>query len=137
MFVHKIQIQLYHTDAAGILFYSRLFDLAFEAFNAFLQSLNISVAWIIRESDFLMPYVHAEADYLIPLKVGDEVVFHLKIERIGNSSFVVHYAVHLGDQTAATIKTVHVTIDKLGKHKIDLPEKLRQALESYFYLSES
>lgn len=131
MFTLTTQIQLHHTDAAGIVFYSRLFDLAFEALSAFLQHIGVSVAFIIRESSFLMPFVHAEVDFLRPLGVGDEATFQIYIEQIGNSSYTVAYAVVSGGETAARLKTVHVTIDKETKNKIPLPDMLRSALEPY------
>jgi len=137
IFTYTTHIQLHHTDAAGIVFYSRLFDLAFEALSAFLQHISVSVAFIIRESSFLMPFVHAEVDFLRPLGVGDEATFEIQIEQIGNSSYTVAYAVVSGGETAARLKTVHVTIDKKTKNKISLPVKLRSALEPYLAESRS
>jgi 1,4-dihydroxy-2-naphthoyl-CoA hydrolase len=137
IFSYSTQIQLHHTDAAGIIFYSRLFDLAFEAFTAFLEHLGISVAHIIRESSFLMPYVHAEADFLRPLGVGDVATFEICVDAIGTSSFVLSYTVLSSGEMAARLKTVHVTIDKITKKKIALPEKLGNALHPYFTESRS
>jgi 1,4-dihydroxy-2-naphthoyl-CoA hydrolase len=131
IFTHASRIQLHHTDAAGIVFYSRLFDLAFEAFSAFLQHVGVSVAFIIRDSAFLMPFVHAEVDFLRPLGVGDEVIFQMQVEQIKSSSYTVAYTVLSAGEVAARMKTVHVTIDKETEKKIPLPEKLRLALEPY------
>ena len=125
IFIYTSHIQLHHTDAAGIVFYSRLFDLAFEALSAFLQHIGVSVAYIIRDSSFLMPFVHAEVDFLRPLGVGDELIFQMQVEQIGSSSYTVAYTVLSAGEPAAYLKTVHVTIDKATKTKIPLPEKLR------------
>ena len=130
-FTHPTVIRLHHTDAAGIVFYSRLFDLAFEALSAFLDRAGVGVGYIIRESPFLMPFVHAEADFVRPLAVGDQATFELEIERIGESSFTVAYNVLRSGRSAARLKTVHVTVDKLSLNKIPLPLELRRALEPY------
>ncbi len=131
------KIQLYHTDAAGILFYSKVFDLAFEAFDALLDSAGVSIDYIILESDFLFPYVHAEADYLLPLSVGQLVTIYASVERIGESSCIISYEIFtLEKKKAVSAKTVHVSIDKKTKQKIALPESLRTALKLYVKQSD-
>ncbi|MDZ7346246.1 MAG: acyl-CoA thioesterase [candidate division KSB1 bacterium] len=124
-------ICLHHTDAAGIIFYGRLFDLAFEALSAFLQEIGFSVPYIINESDYLMPFVHAEADFLRPMRLGDEVIFEIGISRIGTSSFTVDYAVYVGDEKAASLQTTQVLIDKASGKAVPLHDVLRQGLERY------
>ncbi len=39
-FEHKTKIGLHHTDAAGILFYSHIFTLAYDAFDAWLEHIG-------------------------------------------------------------------------------------------------
>lgn len=124
-------IHLHHTDAAGVIFYGRLFDLAFEALSAFLREINFSVPYIINESDYLMPFVRAEADFLRPMRLGDEVIFEIGISRIGVSSFTAVYAVYVGGEKAASLQTTQVLIDKATGKAIPLHEVLRQGLERY------
>lgn len=131
-FVFERKVQLFHTDAAGILFYSRVFDLAFEAFDALLASIGVSVAHIIEESDFLFPYVHAEADFVMPVYVGEHLQIHVLVERVGESSCGLYYEFFTSSgELALTAKTVHVSIDKRSKKKIPLPPRLRNGLISY------
>ncbi len=126
------RIQLFHTDAAGILFYSKAFELAFEAFDALLSSLGVSVAHIIAESDFLLPYVHAEADYLLPLTVGQQVTINVTVENLGDSSCTLRYDFFTPDnEKALTAKTVQVAVNKKTGQKMSLPRPLRDGLERY------
>ena len=130
-FHYTTKVQLYHTDAAGVLFYSKIFDLAFNAFDALLEKCGVSVAYIIRESDFSMPFVRAEADYLAPLMVDDVVTIRIIVEKIGDTSFVLNYELTKAGVLAARVKTVHVTISKETLEKIPLPLEIRQGLELY------
>ncbi|MBW2319215.1 MAG: hypothetical protein JRF24_11180 [Deltaproteobacteria bacterium] len=78
--------------------------------------------------DFLLPIVHAEADYKGGLCLGDEFDIFLKSE-VGDSSFVLSYSFKDSDgNVSAEIKTVHVSVNKETKKKIPLSEKLRKGL---------
>ena len=127
-FTYTTKIGLHHTDAAGILFYSQIFNLAYEAFDAWLDYLGVGVAWIIRDSDFLFPYVHAEADFLSGMTVGQTATIELSVENIGRSSLTLMYDFMVDGQQAARAQTVHVAMSKKTKAKIELPEKLSKAL---------
>ncbi|MBN1482254.1 thioesterase family protein [candidate division KSB1 bacterium] len=128
-FVHTTKVQLYHTDSAGILFYSKIFELAFEAFDAFLAKCGTSVSYILTTADFTMPFVHAQADYLLSLVVGDVVKIVIKVDKIGDSSFALLYHFLKEDQTVGRVKTIHVTVSKETGQKIPLPGKIRRGLE--------
>lgn len=128
-FEYTTRVQLYHTDSAGILFYSKIFELAFQAYDAFLEECGASVHYIINEADYTIPFVHAEADYLSPLVVDDRVTITLHVDKTGETSFTLRYDIHEGDQLAAQVKTVHVTVSKKTRAKVQLPEKIRQGLE--------
>ena len=130
-FSYQTKIGLHHTDAAGILFYSQIFNLAYEAFDAWLEQLGVGVAWIIRESDFLFPYVHAEADFLDGLRVGDETTIELSIERIGVSSLTLNCDFFVGGKKTARVQTVHAAIDKATHQKINLPFALKNAFQAF------
>ena len=131
IFTYTTKIGLHHTDAAGILFYSQIFTLAYEAFDAWLEHLGVGVAWIINESDFLFPYVHAEADYLSGMAVGQMATIDLSIEKIGASSLTVVYFFRVEERQTALVKTVHVAISKETQSKMDLPQSLIEALSRF------
>ena len=130
-FHYTTKIGLHHTDAAGILFYSQIFSLAYEAFDAWLEHLGVGVAWIIQESDFLFPYVHAEADYFSGMTVGQTTVVDLSVENIGCSSLTIVYHFQVEGRSTASVKTVHVAISKKSNNKIDLPDEMQRALTTF------
>ena len=68
---HSVTVRLHHTDAAGVLFYSRLFELVQEAFETAMETAGLPLGELLRDGGFRIPVVHAQADYRAPVRVGD------------------------------------------------------------------
>lgn len=134
-FVYETKIQLHDTDAAGILFFGNQFKIAHDVYQAFLESHGFHFREILRDGQILIPIVHAEADYLKTLSVGDLLAVELSASKISAHSFVLNYRL-VNDQQGlvGTAETVHVAIDRKSKEKVKLPDELRAALESVLNL---
>jgi YbgC/YbaW family acyl-CoA thioester hydrolase len=120
-------ISLGDTDAAGVLFYPRLFELAQRAFERFTgdRGFPITRFW---EDKVLAPVVHVEADYRAPLRLGEPITVETTVEQIGDTSFRMAYIVRKVDGTlAAEALVVHACIDRDGR-AVRVPEALRVAL---------
>ncbi len=132
MFTMDFSVRLPDTDAAGILFFGNYFKVAHDAYEAFMESIGFDLSQIILKADFLILIAHAEANYKTPLRLGDKATVELMVESMGRTSFVLSYVLKdLLQNVAATVKTVHVTVDKENEDKIPLPEKLKEKLESF------
>ncbi len=131
MYIHQTIVRLHNTDAAGLLFFAEQFRLAHDAYESFMESIGYPFAPLLRKSDFLLPIVHAEADFLKPLSTGDRLEIQVKAEKIGDSSFTLGYTL-LRDRTepVGTVKTVHVLINRRDGTSRSLLPELRQKLES-------
>lgn len=130
-FVYETKVQLHDTDAAGILFFGHQFKIAHDVYQAFLESHSFRFKDILSEGKILVPIVHAEADYLRPLAVGDHLSIELSAGKVSTHSFVLNYRLlNAKDELVGTAETVHVTIDRQTQGKIELPVELRSALES-------
>jgi len=128
MFEIETEVKLFDTDAAGIVFFANHFKLAHSAYEAFMNSIDCSLDHIIRESDYLIPIVHAEADYKGALSLGDKCSISIRAD-VGTTSFTLLYAFTAANgNVAAQVQTVHVTVDKETGEKISLPERLREGL---------
>jgi YbgC/YbaW family acyl-CoA thioester hydrolase len=131
-FVAHSTVRLQHTDAAGILFFANQLIFAHEAYEKFMEHIGHSFVSIFDSSDYIIPIVHAEADYVGPLRVGDAITVELTIENIGNSSFVIAYYIRAVDGTeVGKCRTVHVAADRNSQSKIPIPASLRNALERF------
>lgn len=132
MFVAKNKVRMHDTDMAGILYFPRQFRFAHDALEDFVESEGFSFHQVFNENNFVFVIVHCEADYYIPLTVGDLLNVHVGVERIGTSSFTMLYEIYKADHThAGTAKTIHVTLDRINRTKIPLPAIFKDCLEKH------
>ena len=130
MFVWRTTVKLHDTDAAGLLFYGHQFKMAHDCYEAMLESIGFPMAWWLREADCFLPIVHAEADFLLPLFVGDQVEIQLRSEKLGDSSYTLAQDfLDSKGRTVGTVKTVHVVVNKKSGRKTTIPDRFRAALE--------
>lgn len=101
-FIYKRRIAFHETDAAGVVYFANYFHLAEEAETHALASLGS----VVTRDGYLYPRVHAEADYLAPLRFFDEVSVHARIIRIGSSSVHWKFDIFNGEQICATVQTI-------------------------------
>jgi YbgC/YbaW family acyl-CoA thioester hydrolase len=128
MFEIETEVKLHDTDAAGIVFFANHFKIAHGAYEAFMNSIECSLDHVIRESDYLIPIVHAEADYRGGLSLGDKCFISMRAD-VGTTSFTLFYAfTDVNGKITAQIQTVHVTVNKGTGEKVSLPDKLKAGL---------
>lgn len=122
VFLGHTSVRLDQTDASGNIFFNQIFQVFHAAYEEMLTAHGLSIAEIIRQKEILLPIVHAEADYLHPIKIGDKLVIKLYVGRIGQTSFSLHYQISSESaKTMATGKTVHVCVSAKTAKKINLP----------------
>ena len=131
MFVYRTQVRLKDTDATGVLYFSEQFKMALEAFEEFLKEKGLPLKQLL-ESTYLMPVVHAEADYLAPLMIGDELEILLKVAKIGTSSVTLSYTFHdpVRKIDVGRVEIVHVVVEREKRTSVAIPDFLRKILES-------
>lgn len=125
MIRHRVTVRLHHTDAAGVLFYGRLFELAQEAFEAALEAGGLPPADLLRAGGFRLPVVHAEADYAAPVRVGDRLEVRLTLQAGDRSLRVEADIVAAAGRRVAAVRVVHVAVDQATGTAVTLPDTLR------------
>mgnify|MGYP000932196395 CR=1 FL=1 len=129
LFEQETPVMLRDTDPAGVLFFARSFTFAHEAYEAFMESRGLGMARLFRSEGFLIPVVHAEADYCHPLYLGDRAHARLSLEGVGRRSFRLLTELRApGGELSCVVRTTHVAVDKERGKAIPLPEILRKAL---------
>ena len=130
MFLYKRTIHLSETDATGVLYFSQAFKIAQEAFEVFLSSREFSLNEMISKEDFVMPIVHAQSDYTVPLRVGDAVEIQLEAIEVGRSSFTLctRFYDPRRDVEVGTTKIVHVVVSKQTGKSISIPPAISEIL---------
>lgn len=129
MFTYKTTVKMHDTDAAGILFFGHQFKIIHDAYEQFLESVDFSFAKLLRETNFFIPIIHAEADYKSPLFVGDQLTIKGRLEKVGESSFIIDYEIiDTHNVIVGTARTVHVATNKKTRKKIPLPPNFKKNL---------
>lgn len=131
-FRHPYTIGLHDTDAAGILYSANIIRICTIAFEALLEDIGYGLPRLFGERTMGMPIVHIEADFLRPLTAGQHVTVEARVERMGDSSYRMAYAVtDAKEGRYATAATVHVCVDPKTRRPMDIPADFRQALGKY------
>lgn len=135
MFITHNRVRMHDTDMAGILYFAKQFRFVHDALEDFVaDGHDLTFDKLFRNEQFVFVIVHAEADYLAPLRVGDQLKIEVRIEKIGETSFTVGYRIFHKDNPTApvgTAQTVHVTLDASSRKKIPIPESFRTFLTKH------
>jgi YbgC/YbaW family acyl-CoA thioester hydrolase len=88
------RVEFSDTDMAGIMHFSNFFRFMETAEHAFFRSLGYSV--VLSRSGFglHLPRVHAQCDYVAPLRFEDEVQIHLLVQKKGRRSLTYQFQFH-------------------------------------------
>jgi len=131
-FEHEIVIPFQDIDAAGIVFFAHLFRYAHEAYERLMVRIDHPLQALLADGRYLLPLVHAEADYRQPLRHGEVVRVRVRVERLGNTAYTLGYRfVDEQDRLRATARTVHVVLDADSRSPTGIPQPLAEALEAY------
>jgi O-succinylbenzoic acid--CoA ligase len=130
MYTYSTTIRLHDTDAAAVIYFASLFRIMHDSFEDFLDQSGLPIQSIISGKQFAMPIVHAEANYLAPIKLGDQIDIQLSLKNRGQHSFTIQYTM-LNDsgKRVATGSTTHVTINVIKGNKIALPDEILKVIE--------
>lgn len=130
-FIAKNKVRMHDTDMAGILYFPRQFRFAHDALEDFIESEGMTFEQVFKREKFVFVIAHAEADYYLPLRVGDSIEVHLFVEKIGRSSFTIGYKIYRIPkmELVGGAKTVHVCLESETRTKIPIPTRLHHALE--------
>ena len=96
-----------------------------------MRERGVGFARMIEEEPYIIPVVHAESDYRMPLRIGEMATVHLRVAEVRRRKFELAFELRNSrDELACTIRTVHVAIDKQKARAIRLPEDVVAALTS-------
>lgn len=126
MFVYQRKIRVQDTDATGVLYFANQLQIGLEAFEEFLHNQGLKVGEMIQKKKFLLPIVHAEADFFAPIYLSDELELNLTFPKIGTTSFTHASDVMKKGEKVGTVSMVHVVYCPVQKQSIPLPEELKK-----------
>jgi len=125
-FEHELEVRLHDTDAAGVLFFAHLLRHAHDAYESLMAAAGLPLQDLIRDG-IALPIVHADADYLAPIRHGDRIRVEVSVSDIRRRSFSLAYRfLDCRGGLRAQAGTVHVLTG--SEREPVLPEALSLAL---------
>ena len=129
LYRERRRVRFQEVDAAGIVFYARVFDYFHDAYVGFLRERGAPLDEALQDGAWVAPLQHAEADYRRPLRFGDEIEIVIAEIRVSETEYEVAYRIENGGETACVGETRHVSVDPMSFRRTAIPETLRDALD--------
>ncbi len=131
-FYFPLQVSFADTDLQGHVFFGTYFTFFDEGMSAYLR--EIGFPWpTFQEMDLDFYYVDAQCHFKGPAYFEDLLHVHTRINRIGNTSFTLEFAIYKkeSDQLIATGHITGVTVDAKTSQPVRVPDRIRQAVANY------
>ncbi len=133
---HCLTVRFGECDPAGVVYYPRFFDWFHRAMEGwFGEGLGQPYHQVLREYGF--PAAHAEADYLLPCRMGEELVVELAVTELGRASVGLGFKVRGPDEVVRAIGRVVVVVVTMAPGRDEhfglqpLPDTLRTAMSAF------
>ena len=118
----KRTVRFGETDAAGVVHFLELFRWCHETWEASLEKYGVVLQEIFptnqintSQLDVALPVVHCEANYFLPLYVGDTINIELNPEKINDSSFVLRFKFKKNGEKIGMANIKHVSINPITR----------------------
>jgi 1,4-dihydroxy-2-naphthoyl-CoA hydrolase len=125
---YETRIHLAETDAAGVLYFANILRLAHEAYEDWFHGAGLSLSTVVRNRPYGLPIVHCEADFKMPLRLGDSLAVVVDVLELGARSYTLTYRFEGPHGLAGTAKTTHVAVSPEAGTSMPIPEEVRQIL---------
>jgi len=110
LFKNRFITRMHDIDAAGVVFFARIFYYAHDAYETFLNSHEQSINHIL-SSECILPVSHVEADFIAPMYLNEQIDIEIYTQDVKESEFSLSY--HFVDDSGnirATALTRHVCL---------------------------
>ncbi len=127
---HRFKVRFQDVDAAGIVFFARIFDYIHDGYVAFMESRGVDFSVALEEKSWIAPLKHAEADYIGPARYGDAVYTEVVGKHIDGSKVIIfHRLVRDDGRVLAAVRTDHVFVDFESFERVPLTDAVLAAFE--------
>ncbi|GAB1538254.1 thioesterase family protein [Scytonema sp. NUACC21] len=129
-FTYNRTVRFQDTDAAGVVYFANILAICHEAYEESLLTSGINLKEFFTNPSVAFPIVHANVDFFRPLYCGDNLVIRLMPQQLSVDRFEIYYEVIVGEVMAAKTMTRHVCLDTSSRTKRELPEQMKEWLET-------
>ncbi|GAB1443615.1 hypothetical protein MASR2M39_24570 [Ignavibacteriales bacterium] len=127
MFASEEYVSFSDCDPAGIMFFSRAFEKAHNAYEKFLFENGLGDYF--GKEEIVIPILNACSDFKKPIYAGESITVNVTLAESKENSFSLLFTIitDTGD-VAALVKTVHLCVLKENFKKCNIPNDLKNAL---------
>ena len=90
-FVYARTVRFSEVDAAQVMYFSRAYEVAHEAFEELMTAAGFAPSVSFVAGKWGMPLVHTEADYRRPWRLGERVHVHAEVAEAGERNILFEY----------------------------------------------
>ncbi len=121
MFATERIVEFAMCDSGGILFFSRIFEIAHSAYEEFVLAGDLENNYFESE-EIAIPLISASSEFHKPISLHEVLKINIEVSKIGNSSFQLTTTFFNESNSAkATVVTTHIFVDKKEFKKINIP----------------
>lgn len=132
LFRTEMPVRFQDVDAAGIVFFARMFDYVHGAYEEFLAQTGNALAEVIADRRWAAPLRHAEADYLSPARFGDRLIVELVAGESSETEIALGWRITkkgASSPPAAVVQTVHAFVSVPSFERMKVPSEIVDALK--------
>lgn len=127
-FPFRMTVRFQDVDAAGIVFFARIYDFVHDAYVAFLAARGAPLDEALRTRAWVAPIRRADGEFLRPMRFGDAIEVALVRARLAGSDLRLGWVITGADgKPAAVVRTHHVYVDPHTWKRTDAPAIVRAA----------
>jgi 4-hydroxybenzoyl-CoA thioesterase len=127
-FIQDVTIRFAHTDAAGIAFYPKYFELINNMIEDWFEALGFDFRHLHIDEKRAVPTVHIEADFLAASQMHDVLKFSLSVDRIGSSSVHLRIGADCASESRFRMRFVVAHMDMKTGASLPWPNEMRTAM---------
>lgn len=136
-FESRIKVRFGDEDHAQIVYYPRFFHYFHCAFEDFFDEHGHRYRDCLDVDRVGWPAVHAEADFMKPVRFGEFACVRLEISRLGGKSATFEYEIRREDGERACTGRVTVACISMDTYKgVEIPPKYRAFFEEHLVAPE-
>lgn len=128
----EVKIRFAHCDPAGIVYFASHFDILNAVVEDWFEGgLGLDYHDIVGRRRVGLGYAHASADFRLPARMGDRLVYAVAVERVGNKSIPLAVTARRDGAEVLTAKLTIVVTDLDRMVSIAIPDDIRAAITAY------
>jgi 4-hydroxybenzoyl-CoA thioesterase len=132
VFERAIRVPFSACDPAGIMFFPQVFLLFQDHVERWItDALGISYAGLLGPRRVGLPSVRWETDFRAISRMGDDIVTRLSVERLGEKSLTLRFAIVGADGVRVEARQVIVCTSLDTHRSMPFPDDLRAAITRF------